>query len=80
MANYDDQPGFVIDAVTAEACKIDLAAVRTGLPTAARALELGCGSGVFTRWLRANGFDATGMDMSTLRLAEARQRLPDVCR
>lgn len=40
-------------------------------PDAASVLEVGCGTGEFTRWLRSRGLDATGLDSSTAMLAEA---------
>jgi ubiquinone/menaquinone biosynthesis C-methylase UbiE len=35
------------------------------------ALEVGCGTGHFTRWLVAQGFRAVGLDLSTPMLAQA---------
>ncbi|MBS0320152.1 MAG: class I SAM-dependent methyltransferase [Proteobacteria bacterium] len=39
-------------------------------------LDVGCGSGFFTAWLAARGFDATGVDPSPGLLDEARRRHP----
>jgi ubiquinone/menaquinone biosynthesis C-methylase UbiE len=35
------------------------------------ALEVGCGTGHFTRWLRTKDLDVTGLDISSAMLAEA---------
>lgn len=78
MAVYDHQPGFVIDSLTSDAYRTDLAVVLEELPARARVLELGCGSGSFTQWLHTNQLDVTGVDRSEAQLAEARQHLPDV--
>lgn len=43
----------------------------------ARALDFGCGAGRSTRFLRALGFPAEGVDISEAMLAHARQRDPD---
>lgn len=40
----------------------------------ARVLDCGCGLGSFTRLLAGAGFDATGVDVSPLFIAEARRR------
>jgi SAM-dependent methyltransferase len=42
-------------------------------PRARSALEVGCGTGHFTRWLAEQGLDAVGMDMSAPMLDEARR-------
>jgi ubiquinone/menaquinone biosynthesis C-methylase UbiE len=41
-------------------------------PDAHRVLDVGCGTGHFTRWLGALGFEATGLDNSPAMLKEAR--------
>lgn len=41
-------------------------------PQAQSVLEVGCGTGHFTRWLRAQGLAATGVDLSPAMLAQAR--------
>jgi SAM-dependent methyltransferase len=40
--------------------------------------DVGCGSGRDTAWLRAQGFDAVGFDVSAGLLAEARRRHPEI--
>ena len=44
----------------------------------APALDLACGTGGFTRELRAAGLDVTGLDGSEAMLREARVRLPEL--
>lgn len=41
-------------------------------------LDVGCGSGRDTAWLRQNGFDASGLDASEGMLFEARKRHPEI--
>jgi len=43
-----------------------------GLPVAQSVLEIGCGTGHFTRWLAQRGLDAVGLDVSEPMLNEAR--------
>jgi ubiquinone/menaquinone biosynthesis C-methylase UbiE len=42
-----------------------------GLPRPGSVLELGCGTGHFTRWLSDEGLAAVGLDLSAAMLAEA---------
>ncbi len=39
-------------------------------------LDIGCGTGHFTRWLSSLGLDATGLDLSNAMLEVARERSP----
>lgn len=43
-------------------------------PTAHSVLEVGCGTGHFTRWMADKGLDAVGLDASDAMLNEARRR------
>jgi len=43
-------------------------------PDARSVLEVGCGTGHFTRWLAERGLDAVGVDISEPMLEEARRR------
>lgn len=43
-------------------------------PDARSILEVGCGTGHFTRWLAERGLDAVGVDISEPMLEEARRR------
>jgi SAM-dependent methyltransferase len=49
----------------------------TGFPKAETILEVGCGTGHFTRWFEVQGLKATGLDLSQAMLAEARQHRSD---
>jgi SAM-dependent methyltransferase len=42
-------------------------------PQSRTALEIGCGTGHFTRWLRTKNLATTGLDISAAMLAEARR-------
>jgi SAM-dependent methyltransferase len=42
-------------------------------PHARTGLEIGCGTGHFTRWLAAQNLDVTGLDVSVAMLTEARK-------
>jgi ubiquinone/menaquinone biosynthesis C-methylase UbiE len=42
-------------------------------PQSSTALEIGCGTGHFTRWMASLGLTVTGLDISTAMLAEARR-------
>jgi len=46
------------------------------LPDARRALEVGCGTGHFTRWLGGRGYAAIGLDRSPAMLREAHALVP----
>jgi ubiquinone/menaquinone biosynthesis C-methylase UbiE len=45
-----------------------------GFPNARTALEIGCGTGYFTRWLASRGLEVVGLDSSLPMLREARRR------
>lgn len=77
MADYDEQPGFAIDPVSAAAYRADIEAVLPSFGYSKRILELGCGSGVFTQFLIAQGMNVVGVDRNETQLTEARQRLPE---
>jgi ubiquinone/menaquinone biosynthesis C-methylase UbiE len=78
MAVYDDQPGFVISPDVAVAYKHDIEAVLGSFSQYQSALEPGCGSGIFTAFLAAQGLSIVGIDRSETQLKEARERLPEV--
>jgi SAM-dependent methyltransferase len=77
VAKYDGEPGFFIDDLASEAYGIDLAVTLADLPDSPSTLELGCGSGGFTKWLYARGMHVVGIDSSEAQLAEAREQFPD---
>jgi SAM-dependent methyltransferase len=47
--------------------------ILTGFPKAETILEVGCGTGHFTRWFEEQGFRATGLEISQAMLAEAQR-------
>lgn len=49
----------------------------TSIPSAASLLEIGCGTGHFTRWLRDIPLQAIGLDRSPAMLNELRRRSPE---
>ncbi len=48
------------------------------LPKGARVLDLGCGTGHFSTYIKTLGYDVTGLDPSTKMLNYARQNFPDI--
>lgn len=48
------------------------------LPGARSVLEVGCGTGQFTRWLAAQGYRPLGLDRSPAMLGEFRRRGPEI--
>ncbi len=51
--------------------------LKRALPERGRVLEIGCGTGVYTRWLKTRGLDVLAMDISPPMIAEARRRCPE---
>ena len=51
-----------------------LARLLSVLPDARSVLEVGCGTGHFTRWMAERGLEAVGVDISEPMLKEARRR------
>ena len=49
----------------------------TSIPSAASLLEIGCGTGQFTRWLRDIPLQAIGLDRSPAMLNELHRQSPD---
>lgn len=49
----------------------------TGFSQAQSALDVGCGTGHFTRWLARRGLPTIGLDRAPTMLAELRRQLPD---
>jgi ubiquinone/menaquinone biosynthesis C-methylase UbiE len=50
----------------------------TGLAAGARVLDIGCGSGTFTRLLHARGYRLSGIDISSKMIAMARHKSADI--
>lgn len=46
------------------------------VPRQGRILELGCGTGVYTRWMHERGLDVTAMDISSAMIEQARAKCP----
>jgi ubiquinone/menaquinone biosynthesis C-methylase UbiE len=44
------------------------------VPRSGRSLELGCGTGEYSLWLAARGFEVSGVDLSPTAVAWARER------
>ncbi|MDL1900442.1 class I SAM-dependent methyltransferase [Anaerolineae bacterium CFX9] len=78
MATYDEQPGFFISGAVAEAYKQDIEAALGSFSQYQTVLEVGCGSGVFTAFLAAQGLNIVGIDRNEAQLEVARERLPEV--
>jgi ubiquinone/menaquinone biosynthesis C-methylase UbiE len=56
-----------------------LSKLLTDFAGARSALEVGCGTGHFTRWLERRGLQVTGVDTSPAMLAQARRRGSATC-
>ena len=54
-----------------------VATVEAGMIRVGRALEIGCGTGTNALWLAAHGFDALGVDLSSLAIDRARAKMGD---
>ena len=61
---HRDTPPALLDRVVSERAKSGMAG---------RALDVGCGSGVFSAWLARQGYEVTGIDFSEAAIAMARQ-------
>jgi SAM-dependent methyltransferase len=71
-ARYEDWysgPGQRADYL--EKCLLEK--LLANFPRARTALEIGCGTGHFTRWLQSKNLEPTGLDISAAMLAEARR-------
>lgn len=64
---------------TRRGCRADaeekhlLGRLLAGFPSARSVLEVGCGTGHFTRWMRRRGLCAVGLDRANAMLVEARR-------
>ena len=65
-----------LPALLAEHAPGPSAGARSRPDTARRALDFGCGAGRSTRFLKAQGYDAMGIDISAPMLAHARAADP----
>lgn len=73
-SGYGRRPsGAGTDAIAFRALEARLRA----LGATGRALDIGCGAGRSTRFLKALGLEAVGLDVSAAMLAEARRQDPD---
>ena len=48
------------------------------VPKGSRVLDLGCGTGHFSEYIRKQGYEVVGLDPSTKMLAFARENFPDI--
>ena len=65
--------------VTSDALQMERLAQRRYVPLSGRALELGCGEGHFCRALSRRGYAVTGIDVSTVAIAWAREKQSTDC-
>ena len=65
-------------ALGAAAHRIELRLIETvAAPTRGeRALDVGCGTGIYTAWLAEQGLEVTGLDLDPAMLAAARTKAP----
>ncbi len=70
---YDDWYGTAAGRAVAEGEQAALVAMLATLPVAPAVLEVGCGSGHFTRWLATRGGRVLGVDPSAGMIAVARE-------
>ena len=78
---YDAKTGFDLDSGQMYNLRRYFQAfLDDNVPTSGRILELGCGTGFYTRWLAQRGLDVVAMDISANMLAQARQRCPEGAR
>jgi ubiquinone/menaquinone biosynthesis C-methylase UbiE len=52
--------------------------ILNSLPEDARVLDLGCGTGHFSSYIKSRGYSVTGLDPSTKMLGYARENFPDI--
>ena len=72
MSMYTTHPGFAIDSRTEDAYRTDVGAALKAPLYGLRVLDLGCGSGTFSRFLEACGMRVTGIDSDSEALKAAR--------
>lgn len=77
MTSYEHQPGFYIDDAASIAYKVDLETALGRPLSGGKLLELGCGSGGFTKFLVSLGASVTGVDKNAEALSQARQSIPN---
>ncbi len=78
MLSYDEQPGFGVDRMTLEAYKFEMESILGTLSAYNRILELGSGTGLFTKVLASPDQIVVGVDNNPVSLEQARQRLPHI--
>lgn len=65
------------DCTTAERKQRLLFALQRYVKPGDKVLDLGCGAGKFTAWVKAAGYDCVGMDLSEAALEMARRQAPE---
>lgn len=78
MTDYEEHPGFLMDTAASSAYQADLEAALGNPLRKKRTLEMGCGSGSFTKFLSSQGLYVTTVDSNEAQLAHARHTLPGV--
>lgn len=74
---YDTKHGVVCPGQAFNLKKYYEPFLEKTVPQQGRVLELGCGTGVYTKWLHMRGLNVTAMDISSGMIEQAKQRCPD---
>lgn len=77
-ARYEDWYATATGRLASECERALLGDVLSSFPEARTVVEIGCGTGHFTRWLRERGLEIFGVDRSPGMLAALRRRSPDL--
>ncbi len=76
--SYDDWYATPEGSRIARAEEALLGQLLASLQGVRTALDIGCGTGHFTRWLASRGMETMGLDLSPAMLAVARERSPGI--
>jgi SAM-dependent methyltransferase len=75
---HAEADAYDVFAVEAKTKIIDAFVSLTQLPSGARIIDLGCGSGAFTAPLRERGYIASGLDIASELISIAKRKFPDI--